>query len=256
MPTQGDTAVAEAPGWLWPHRLWIVGLGFLLAALLTTIGDVDQRLSGYFYDPTAAQKWFLKTSGPWIWLYRYGELPTWALAIGAAVVWGGSLRRRSWVGYRRACALIVLAVMLGPGLLVNGLLKPLWGRPRPAQAELFGGSQPYQHWWQPGHSGGGRSFPSGHAAMGYVLVLGTCLIPPRRSPWLRGLVLGGALAYGSLLGTTRIIQGGHFLSDVLWSGSLMCCMVATLQAVLPTTAPPDTDPCKDLRQPPAADTMG
>ena len=66
--------------------------------------------------------------------------------------------------------------------------------------------------------------------MGYVLVLGTCLVPPRRSAWLRGLVLGGALAYGSLLGTTRVIQGGHFLSDVLWSGSLMCFMVATLQA--------------------------
>ena len=80
--------------------------------------------------------------------------------------------------------------------------------------------------------GGGKSFPSGHAAMGYVLVLGTCLVSPRRSPWLRGLVLGGALAYGSLLGATRVIQGGHFLSDVLWSGSLMCFTVATLQAVL------------------------
>jgi len=49
-------------------------------------------------------------------------------------------------------------------------------------------------------------------------------------------VLAGALAYGSLLGATRIIQGGHFLSDVLWSGSLMCFLVATLQAVLPTPA--------------------
>jgi membrane-associated phospholipid phosphatase len=54
-------------------------------------------------------------------------------------------------------------------------------------------------------------------------------------------VLGGALTYGSLLGATRIIQGGHFLSDVLWSGSLMCFLVATLQAVLPTPAPPNTD---------------
>ena len=77
--------------------------------------------------------------------------------------------------------------------------------------------------------------------MGYVLVLGTCLVPRRRSAWLRGLVLGGALAYGSLLGATRIIQGGHFLSDVLWSGSLMCFLVATLQTVLPTPAPPNTD---------------
>ena len=234
------TGVAEAPGWFWKHGLWLVGCGFLLSALLATFMDLDPRLSGYFYHPRATQRWFLQTAVPWIWLYYYGELPTWILAIGAAMVWVGSFRRRSWVGYRRACALIVLAVMLGPGLLVNGVLKPLWGRPRPAHADLFGGSQPYQPWWQPGNTGGGRSFPSGHAAMGYVLVLGTCLIPPRRSAWLRGLVLGGALAYGSLLGATRIIQGGHFLSDVLWSGSLMCFLVATLQAVLPIPAPPNT----------------
>ncbi len=240
MPAQGDTRVAEAPGWLWKHALWMVGLGFFLSALLATLVDMDPRLSGYFYDPTAAQQWFLKTAVPWIWLYRYGEWPTWALVIGAALVWGGSLRRHSWICYRRACALIVLAVMLGPGLLVNGVLKPLWGRPRPAQVDLFGGARPYQHWWQPGHIGGGRSFPSGHAAMGYVLVLGTCLVPRRRSAGLRGLVLGGALAYGSLLGATRIIQGGHFLSDVLGSGSLMCFLVATLQAVLPTPALPNT----------------
>ena len=241
MPAQGDIGMAEAPGWFEKHGLWMVGLGFLLLILLATLVDMDARLSGYFYDPTAASQWFLKTSVPWIWLYRYGEWPTWILAIGAALVWGGSLWRRSWVCYRRACALIVLAVMLGPGLLVNGMLKPLWGRPRPAQTVLFGGPHPYEHWWQPGDIGDGRSFPSGHAAMGYVLVLGTCLVPPRRSAWLRGLVLGGALAYGSLLGATRVIQGGHFLSDVLWSGSLMCFLVATLQAVLLTPAPPDTD---------------
>lgn len=245
----GNIAVAEASGWLWQHRLWIVGLGFLLAVVLITIGDVDPHLSGYFYDPTAVQEWFLRTSEPWIWFYRYGELPTLVLAIGAAVVWGGSLHYRSWVSYRPACALIVLAVMLGPGLLVNGVLKPLWGRPRPVQADLFGGARPYQHWWQPGPIGGGKSFPSGHAAMGYVLVLGTCLVSPQRSVRCRVLILGGALTYGSLLGATRIIQGGHFLSDVLWSGSLMCFLVATLQAVLPTTGPPDTDPCQDLRQP-------
>jgi lipid A 4'-phosphatase len=240
MPTQRDTRVAEGPGWFWQHRLWMIGLTFLLAACLAALMGIDPRLSGYFYDPTAAHQWFLKTAVPWIWLYHYGELPALVLSIGAAVVWGGSFCRRSYVGYRRACALIVLAVMLGPGLLVNGVLKPLWGRPRPVHAAPFGGSQPFQPWWQPGDIGGGRSFPSGHAAMGYVLVLGTCLVPRRCSAWLRGLMLGGALTYGSLLGVARIMQGGHFLSDVLWSGSLMCFLVAILQAVLLTPAPPNT----------------
>jgi membrane-associated PAP2 superfamily phosphatase len=279
MGDQGDVGVAEQPGWFWTYALWLVGLGFLLLVGLGTSADLDLRLAGYFYDPTAPQPWFLKDAVPWIWLYRYGESPTWLLAIGAAAVWCGSLRWCAWVCYRRACALLVFAAILGPLLLVNGILKPLWGRPRPRQVELFGGSRPYRPWWQPGHPGdgsnvpsgqaapqplwhkikasyldGGRSFPSGHAAMGYVLVGGVFLVPRRRPTWLRGLVLGGALAYGSLLGLTRIVQGGHFLSDVLWSGGLMCFTVATLQAVLHPMFPIPIDTRCDLRSPRAVDT--
>ena len=228
----------EEPSLLWRYRLWLLGLGFFLLVLLGTMLDADLRCARYFYDPEAPEHWFLKMAVPWLWLYRYGESLTWVLAVGAAVVWCGSLRRRAWARYRRACVLLVLAVALGPGLLVNGLLKPLWGRPRPYQVTAFGGAQAYRTWWQPGIAGG-RSFPSGHAAMGYVLVAGTYLISQRRPHWLRGLVLGGALTYGSLLGLTRIVQGGHFVSDVFWSGSLMCFTVATLQVVLPVTVPTD-----------------
>jgi len=233
---------AEGSGWFWHYGLWMLGLGFIGLVLLATWADVDLRCARYFYDPEAPQGWFLKTTVPWIWLYRYGESPTWLLAVGTALVWCGSLRHRAWARYRRACALVVLAVALGPGLLVNGILKPLWGRPRPYQVDLFGASRAYRPWWQPGHPGGGRSFPSGHAAMGYVLVAGTYLVAPRRPSWRRGLVLGGALTYGSLLGLTRMIQGGHFVSDVFWSGSLMCFTVATLHWLLPAMSSPDGTP--------------
>jgi len=220
------------------YGLWLLGLGFMVLALLGTWADVDLRFSRYFYHPAAPQPWFLKTATPWIWLNRYGEYPAWLLAAGAAVLWCGSLRRRAWVRYRRACVLCVLALALGPGLLVNGVLKPLWGRPRPHQVEIFGGSQPYRYWWQPDHLGGGRSFASGHAATGYGLVAGTYLVAQRR----RRLALGGVLIYGSLVGLARVIAGAHFVSDVLWSGSLMCFMVATLQAALPAMGPPDLAP--------------
>ena len=232
---QGDVGVAEQQGWFWKYALWLVGLGFIVLVLLGTVTHADLRLSRCFYDPTAPQQWFLKTARPWIWLNRYGEYPAWLLVVSAAVVWCESLRRRAWMRYRRACVLIILATALGPGLLVNVILKPLWGRPRPHQVDLFGGSQSYRHWWQPGHLGGGSSFSSGHAAMGYVLVAGVYLGVQRR----RGLVLGGVLTYGSLVGFARIVNGAHFVSDVLWSGSLMCFTVATLHAVLPAMLPPD-----------------
>src|SRR5947209_672659 len=173
---QGDMRGREASGRLGRYGLWLVGLGFVFLVLLGTMMDVDLRLSRYFYDPVAPQRWFLKTTVPWLWLNRYGEYPVWLLAAGAAVVWCGSLRRRAWIRHRRACALLVLAAALGPGLIINGILKPVWGRPRPHQVDLFGGARPYQPWWQPGHPGGGRSFSSGHAASAYVLVAAASLV--------------------------------------------------------------------------------
>jgi membrane-associated PAP2 superfamily phosphatase len=252
----GDTGVRDESARFWGYGLWIVGLGFICLALLGTVAEVDLHLSGYFYAPEASQRWFLQTAVPWIWLNRYGEYPTGLLAIGATIVWYRSWRHRAWVRYRRACALLVLATVLGPGLLVNGILKPLWGRPRPHQVEFFGGSRSYRPWWQPGNFGGGKSFSSGHAAMGYVLVVGACLVSPRRPSWLRGLALGGALAYGSLVGLARVVHGAHFVSDVLWSGGLMCFIVATLHAVLPVTPLTEVDTCRDLRPTRGVDTMG
>ena len=235
---QGDLRGREASGRLGRYGLWMVGLGFVVLVLLGTMLDADLRLSRCFYNPEAPQRWFLQTTVPWIWLNRYGEYPVWLLVAGTAAVWCGSLRRRAWVRYRRACAVCVLAAALGPGLVINGMLKPVWGRPRPHQVELFGGTRSYRPWWQPGHLGGGKSFSSGHAAAGYVLVAGAYLVVQRR----RGLATGGALLYGSLVGFARIVDGAHFVSDVLWSGSLMCFTVATLHAVLPALSPPESPP--------------
>src|SRR5207244_1595195 len=141
MAEQGDVKNLEEPGLFWRYGLWLIGCGFIGLVLLSTTADLDLHLAGYFYDPAAPQRWFLKTAVPWIWLDHYGEYPAGLLAVGAGLVWCGSLRRRAWVRHRRACALIVLALALGPGLLVNGILKPLWGRPRPHQVQVFGGSR-------------------------------------------------------------------------------------------------------------------
>jgi membrane-associated PAP2 superfamily phosphatase len=210
----------------------------MLLVILGLDTHLDLFLAACFYDPSAPQGWFWGEAILWRWLYHYGTYPTLVLTVGAVLVCLGSLVRHSWVDYRRACLLLVLAVVLGPGLLVNGVLKPYWGRPRPRQVELFGGSLPYRQWWQPGGTRVGRSFPSGHAAMGYVLIAGAFLVPQRRHPWWRVLVWVGALTYGTLLGFARIVQGGHFASDVLWAGGLMCLTVFGLRVALYAWPPP------------------
>ncbi len=42
-----------------------------------------------------------------------------------------------------------------------------------------------------------------------------------RSPIWARRAMGAGLVYGSLMGFCRMIQGGHFLTDVIWSGCLV-----------------------------------
>lgn len=67
--------------------------------------------------------------------------------------------------------------------------------------------------------------------MGFILVVGTSLVP-YRCFWRRRLVYLTGLLYGGLLGWARIVQGGHFLSDSICAGALMCLLVAGLQATV------------------------
>lgn len=193
-------------------------LCFLFCVASVTVGNFDLVLSAIYY--TNASGWIQGRDVPWRWLYDYGTVPAIVMAASGAVGLLGSWRWREWIPHRRRCAFLVLVVALGPGLVVNGILKPGWGRPRPRDVAHFGGYQTYHAWWQPAGPGRGKSFPSGHAAMGFVLVAGVVLVPCRRRVW-RHVWLTGSLSYSGGLGWARIVQGGHFLSDVVWSGGVV-----------------------------------
>ena len=213
-------------------KQWSAMIGFALCALVLAITDVDLQLSDQFYLPSLG--WYHADDAPWRWLYDYGQYPAIGLAVGAFGVFVGSHWRSVWRSHRRRCLFVVLAVALGPGLAVNGVLKPLWGRPRPRHVMQFGGDKAYRAWYQPAglSAAADKSFPSGHAAMGFVLAAGVVLLP-RRSAGLRWAWMAGALSYGGLMGLARIVQGGHFLSDVLWSAGVVILVTWGLSALLP-----------------------
>lgn len=139
--------------------------------------------------------------------------------------------------WRRAAALAALAAALGNGLVVEGLLKNTMGRPRPVQTVEFGGPTPYvaplRLGADPEHH---RSFTSGHAATGFSLMcLGLACGPVWRRRWLLVGLVGG-----SVIGFGRILQGGHYLSDVLFSFYaiwLSCELVAWLDRRRQTPRP-------------------
>lgn len=187
---------------------------FLTIVLYLT--DADLAIEGWFYSP--ATGWFLGKENPWYWLYEYGNIPALLLSGGGLLVFVASFFRRELIPYRKIGLFFITFMIFGPGLLVNAGFKDHWGRPRPADIVHFGGSQPFHHAWERGEAGRGKSFPSGHAAVGFFLFSPFFILRHRSRKWAT-LFLCLGIAYGILMGTGRMIQGGHFPTDVLWSGA-------------------------------------
>jgi lipid A 4'-phosphatase len=123
-------------------------------------------------------------------------------------------KRRTLVSSRGALFLI-LSLAIGPGLLVNGLLKEGWGRPRPGMVTEFGGAHAFRPWWDPrGTCVTNCSFVSGETSSAVWMAAPAMLAPPA---W-RSVALGAALLYGATIATVRLLAGGHFLSDVIFAG--------------------------------------
>ena len=177
-------------------------------------GDLDVRVATRFYAP--GMGWPHGGEEPWRFLYHYGVVPAWVVAVSALGVLVASFRSPRWRRHRRAAAFLVLAMAVGPGVMVNDVFKEHWGRPRPRDLAAFGGDREYVRPLVKSPHENGNSFVSGHAATGFYLLTPYFLLRRRWKKRAVG-VLGLGLAYGSLVGLARMTQGAHFLSDVLWA---------------------------------------
>lgn len=193
----------------------VIGIVFLTVAL--GIANVDIKIEEHFY--SAEGVWFLGQSEPWFFLYHFGNIPAFLLSAGGLIVFSLSFFRDTFLPYRKIGLYVVVFMILGPGLLVNTVLKDHWGRPRPADIVQFGGSETFRHFWETCQPGQGKSFPSGHASVGFFLFSPFFVLRNSRRMWALSFLFFG-IFYGMLMGLGRMVQGGHFLTDVLWSGAL------------------------------------
>lgn len=180
------------------------------------ISHLDFSLSQLFYDSTKGH-WIYALQPPWSWIDNYGRWPAIAMVTfgGFGTLLGLIDQRRRTLGAHALCLMCVFA--LGPGLVINGILKTAWGRPRPAQLREFRGEYPYHSVWEFGDNRNMcRSFCSGHASMGFYLFTPAFLMW-RRWPRSASRVFLGGLIFGGLMGFSRVIQGQHFITDILWS---------------------------------------
>ena len=175
--------------------------------------DLDRRVAGLFFSETNG--WYLANNQPWLFLSQYGTIPGIALSILALMGYFVCQIKEHYRPLRNYFLLIVLTSVLGAGLLVNAVLKPYWGRPRPIQTVEFGGVLEYRPMYAPGEPGRGRSFTAGHSTMGFLFVTLIFFYRKSRTVAYGGLAFG--LIAGGLLSAARILQGAHYLSDNIWS---------------------------------------
>jgi membrane-associated PAP2 superfamily phosphatase len=222
--------------------LAVAGTVLLVASLLFRLLPWDLAIAGHFFVPGA--RWPLADAA-WVKAaYVGGLIPAHVMGWGALGCTVASLWHAPWRPHRRALLVLFLGVLLGPGLLVNEVFKEHWGRPRPRDVVQFGGTETFLSLWTPGRDGG--SFPSGHASMGFALML-PYFVLRRRRPRAAFAWFAFGLAAGAFMGVVRIVAGGHFASDVLWAGG----MVYLVGAGLAFWLRPEAEPAAPESQVPA-----
>ena len=193
------------------HVLIAFGLAVVFFALFPTL---DLTVEHWLHTPEDG--FFLRHNPIVTFVYHGVEwFSGGALLLTLAVLIGGfGFRHPDLRRHGRAATFFLLAVVLGPGLIVNGVFKENWGRARPAQVQEFGGQKQYTPPLQAtDQCSRNCSFASGHASIGFVLLALGYAFPRHRRRWF-----AAGIALGLLVGLGRMIQGRHFLSDVIFSG--------------------------------------
>jgi membrane-associated PAP2 superfamily phosphatase len=207
-------------------RVIIVGLASIaaIATLAMLMGlKLDLQIAQLFYDPVQGR--FLAAANPTVALVRDNglvALVTCVSAVVAALV-TRLLRRPQRVIPGRVVLFLVSTLALGPGLLVNGILKDHWHRPRPVQVTEFGGDEAYVDWWNPhGTCEHNCSFVSGEASAAAWMFAPAMLAPPQ---W-RIAAFAAASIFTLVISVSRMAAGGHFFTDVLFAVLLMLILLS------------------------------
>ena len=103
-------------------------------------------------------------------------------------------------------------------LLIATPLKIFWGRIR--FRELAENYSDFTPWYWPNGITGNQSFPSGHAAMSFMMIV--LFIFFMDKPFYKRIILKGlVISWGLAVCASRVVMGAHFTSDVLFGGFIV-----------------------------------
>ena len=227
----GDHAGVEHIRRLMLTGTLIIGLGGAVGFLGWP--EIDQWVAALFIGDDGG---FVLKGNPFGTLLRLGFKTIFVLGAGIALV---SLllsfaQKRPVLGHHRGRWLfLVLSLIIGPGLVANTLFKDHWGRARPYQ--VINDGKTFSPALVPSDQCERNcSFVSGESASIYALFFGLALMGGN---W-RFIWLWSGLTLGSAAGLMRMAQGGHYLSDVVFSGVFMALVVLMLSYLTRPRSPP------------------
>lgn len=176
----------------------------------------DLMLAAHFYDSASG----FESNTPYINFMRKAVVVM-SYSYGAIIVLGWLLRivrnktGKSKIGFsNHAAAFLLMSLVLGPGVLVNGVLKSGFHRARPHQVEQFGGEKKFTPAFViTDQCKKNCSFVSGDTSVAFYLFAFALLFPGWR---FAGFAV--SLTLGALIGYGRMKYGAHFMSDVIFSG--------------------------------------
>lgn len=226
-----ETDPIPARRWRWPFgpvRTMLIAT-VALSALFLVFPGLDIWFSRLFYDEAAG---FPATQEPFLrWLREFASAAIWVISLALILSVLAKLmlpERRSLIPVRTSLFL-TSTLIIGPGILVNAILKANWGRPRPFAIEEFGGDLPFVEVWHvTDFCNGNCSFVSGEASAA-IWFMALALVVP--IAW-RNRVAIAALILAAILSLNRIAFGAHFLSDTLISWALTLLVITIVHHFL------------------------
>lgn len=215
-----------------------IGIPLFLALLVFIVFDLagfDITISNWLYDPVSHtfpfehNRLFENITHRWARI-----IPNWVgeLAIigaGLSLIWPLLKDRRTptpiarplqWLaGYRLDLFFVVVAFAVATGVI--HYFKSHTSIYCPVETTLYGGSMPRQEWYENFNllheAGAGRCWPGGHASGGFTLV--ALYFVALRYRWRHAkTLLWASMILGCIYGTTRVLQGWHFMSHTFWAG--------------------------------------
>ncbi len=157
-------------------------------------------------------------------LIEFGSVALWIIVIGG--LWIKELTvngfKNFWgIGMKRRLIYVSVVGLFGSITMVR-IVKWYIMRCRPMYVDIFGGPAAFTEVWTRNtsfYNAKCLSFVSGHAAIGFLLFSLAFLYPASDLRRKKYILL--SISIGGLFGFIRIIQGQHFISDVIFSGYIV-----------------------------------